>query len=197
MILAAVGIVGLLACITLGTLLGRILSERERDTTPTAIVTDITACDVDDSVLCVVSFGADNVNRMVINFQLPSEDYGDFYVKVRHEETVSVYPCQAVEDIPTSVFCTGERVPLGQPIDMQIYSTDGDVLLAQGKVIVAAIALPTAAQPTITSTPGTTTPTVEFEVTPTFELTTPTLSTNPTLPPPRVTATRTPSGGYP
>lgn len=195
MILGAAGIVGLLACITLGTLLGRFLSEREREVPPTAIVTDITACDVDDSVLCVVSFGADSVNRMVINFQVPSEDYGDFYVKVRYEETVSVYPCQAVEDIPTSVFCTGERVPLGETIDMQVYSTEGDMLLAQGKLIVAAIALPTAAQmtitptETITSTPGPETPTLES---------TPTLEVTPGTPPTRKTPTRTPTpGGYP
>jgi hypothetical protein len=171
MILAAVGIVGLLACITLGTLLGRFLNERESKVLPTVIVTDITACVVDPSVLCVVSFGADNVNRMVINFQLPSEDYGDFYVKVRYDEAVSVYPCQAVEGIPTSVFCTGERVPLGQTIDVQVYSTDGDVLLAQGTLLVGSVALPTAVQitmtptATITPTPGPETPTPQ--VTPT------------------------------
>ncbi len=193
MILAAVGIVGLLACITLGTLLGRFLSERERDVTPMPLVTGITACDVDPSVLCVVSFGADNVNRMVINFQLPSEDYGDFYVKVRYEEAVSVYPCQTVQDIPTSVFCTGDRVPLGQVIDVQVYSTDGDALLAQGKLIVGAIALPTAAQmtvtptETITPTPGPETPTLESK---------PTIEVSPGTPSSRKTPTRTP-GGYP
>lgn len=182
MILAAVGIVGLLACITAGTLIGKYL--RDRESRPTVEATDITACEVDPSVLCVVSFGADNVNRMVINFQLPAEDYGSFYVKARYEETVSVYPCQALEEAPTSVFCTGERTPLGQPIEIEVYSTDGDLLVAKGVVIVASIALPTAAQQTVTPTPGTITPTVEATAVPQGDA----------APPPRSTSTPTPAG---
>jgi len=184
-ILAALGIIGLLACVTVGTLVVRYL--RERETRPTVEATTITACDADPSVLCVVSFGVDNLNRMVINFQLPSEDYGSFYVKARHGETVSVYPCQALEDAPTSAFCTGERTPLGEPIEVEVYSTDGDLLIAQGTLIVSAVALPTAAQLTDTPTPGPETPTAEVTPTATGQVEPPN--------PPRATPTLTP-GAY-
>jgi hypothetical protein len=184
-ILAAAGIIGLLVCIFAATLIGRYLNERE--TRPTVEVTTITACDADPSVLCVVSFGVDNLNRMVINFQLPSEDYGSFYVKARHGETVSVYPCQVLESAPTSAFCTGERTPLGEPIEVKVYSTDGDLLIAQGTLIISAVALPTAVQMTDTPTPGPETPTVEVTSTATGQVEPPST--------PRATPTKTP-GAY-
>ena len=85
------------------------------------VVTNITACDVDASNLCVTSFGVDNVNRMVINFKLPSAEFAAFYVKAHYgTTTVSVYSCQVVTAMPTSVFCTGARTPLGEAIDIEL-----------------------------------------------------------------------------
>jgi hypothetical protein len=113
-------------------------------------VPEVTLCDTDASGPCVVSFGTDNLNRMVINFQMPDEDYPPFYVKVNHGETSGRYECQTVEEIPTSVYCTGPRTPLGDPIDIQLVAIDGDKLLAEGKFVVSAIALPTVPEPTST-----------------------------------------------
>jgi hypothetical protein len=203
-ILAAAGIVILLACITVGTLIAKYL--REREVRPTVEVTNLTACDVDPSVLCVVSFGADNVNRMVINLLLPSEDYAAFYIKAQYDETVSVYPCEVVTDLPTHVFCTGARTPLGQPLDLEAYATDGDVLLARGTLIVSAIALPTTVLHTLTPTPTGETLTPGAEGTPTFATFAPTFaptdltapSSSSSSPTPTRTPTRTPTpGGYP
>ena len=123
------------------------------------VVTEVTSCDVDASGLCVVSFGVDNVNRMVINFQLPNANFAEFYVKAHHGEEVSVYPCQVVVDVPTSVYCTGARTPLGEAIDIEVYTTNGDVLIARGTLIVSAVALPTTINVTISPTGGATTPT--------------------------------------
>jgi hypothetical protein len=196
MILAAAGIVILLACITVGTLIAKYL--REREVRPTVEVTTLTACDVDPSVLCVVSFGADNVNRMVINLLLPSEDYAAFYIKAQYDETVSVYPCEVVADLPTHVFCTGARTPLGQPIDLEVYATDGDVLLARGALIVSAIALPTTVQHTLTPTPGEGTITPTLNGAPMFSTFTPTDLTAHSSSSSSPTPTRTPTpGGYP
>lgn len=193
-ILAIAGIVGLLACVFAVTLIGRYLNERE--TRPTAEVTDLTSCDTDPSGLCVVSFSSDNLNHLVFNFQVPYEGYPMFYLKVRYDDTVNVYSCQGLEDVPTSAFCTGNRTPLGQPIEVEVYSTENDMLISKGALIVSAVALPTTVQQTVTSTPGTITPPPEVTPAPSFPSDT---SITPTQPPatipPRATPTKTP-GGY-
>ena len=153
------------------------------------VVVDVTLCDVDAKNLCVVNFGANNLNRMVINFQLPDADYPAFYVKAANRDTVSVYTCEvdkpeavnetkeggenkldetlvdetvvpetevaktetaeteAVEAAPTSAHCTGARTPLGETIDIEVYTTDEDKLIARGTFLVSAIALSTPDQP--------------------------------------------------
>jgi hypothetical protein len=107
------------------------------------IVVEVTLCDENASNLCIVSFGANNLNRMVINFQLPNADYAPFYVKADNRGSVSVYSCDVTESAPTSVYCTGVRTPLGETIDLKAYTTDGDVLIARGTFLISAIALAT------------------------------------------------------
>lgn len=111
----------------------------ETDTT----IVEATLCDEDNSGLCVVNFGANSLNRMVIHFRVPDETYAAFYVKATNRETVSVYACEADEADLTLIDCTGARTPLGEPIDLEIYATDGDQLIARGTFLVSAIAIPT------------------------------------------------------
>jgi hypothetical protein len=132
-------------------------------------VTEVTLCDENASDLCIVTFGANNLNRMVIDFQLPTADYAPFYVKATNRETVSVYTCEVIESKPESVSeavavtatatesgleqptaevesapthaqCTGIRTPLGETIDLEVYTTDGDRLIARGTFLVSSIA---------------------------------------------------------
>ena len=41
-------------------------------------VVEATLCDEDAGDLCIINFGANNLNRMVIHFRLPSEEYTGF-----------------------------------------------------------------------------------------------------------------------
>jgi hypothetical protein len=100
-------------------------------------------CDQDASDLCIVTFGANSLNRMVIHFQLPNANYASFYVKATNRGTVSVYTCEVDKTIPTNAHCTGVRTPLGETIDMEVYTTDGDKLIARGTFLVSAIAINT------------------------------------------------------
>jgi len=106
-------------------------------------VTEATLCDEDASGLCVAYFGTNNLNRMVIHFRLPVEEYPLFYVKAKNRDTVSVYTCEV--DVPdlNSVRCTGLRTPLGETVDLEVYTTDGDQLMARGTFLVSAISIPT------------------------------------------------------
>jgi len=161
------------------------------------VAVDLTLCDEDAIGLCVVTFGADNQNLMVIHFQLPDEDYAKFYVKATNRGTTNVYSCETAESTPTIVYCTGVRTPLGETIDIEVYNTDGDILIARGTFLVSAIALATPiSMPTITPN-GSETPTVfpspTEDVTPTYSE----LTSTPTQEEPTSTPTPTLDPSYP
>lgn len=134
-------------------------------------VLEATLCAEDASGLCVTHFGANSLNRMVIHFQLPAEGYDPFYVKARNRDTVSVYTCEVDEADLTTVRCTGLRTPLGETIDLEVYSTDGDTLIARGTFLVSAIAISTPIsqpEPFIEEVPSA--PPVDLPDAPTFDV---------------------------
>ncbi len=142
------------------------------------VITEITLCDVDARDLCVVTFGTDNTDNMVINFQLPDADYPAFYVKGSNKEVENSYECEVAKAVPTSVYCTGNRTPLGEAIDIEVYATENDLLMARGTIRISAMILSTSVNfaavveiKTATPTPTATiqsmrTPTVTFTSTP-------------------------------
>jgi len=205
------------------------------------VIVDVTLCDEDASNLCIINFGANNLNRLVINFQLPDADYPAFYVKAMNRDTVNVYTCEVdeielvdetevaeeteepgqdetlatetvvfetetaetevaeteiVEAAPVNAHCTGARTPLGETIDIEVYTTDKDKLIARGTFLVSAIALATPiSQPTITPN-GDKIPTLYPS--PTIEVfPTPTLEIFPTQDESENTPTATPDIAYP
>lgn len=174
-ILGAVGIICLIAWFSVLAMFIRnfITSKESKD--PVAV--DLTLCDEDASGLCVVTFGADNQNLMVIHFQLPNEGYPKFYVKATNRGTTNMYSCEVndveamdkiwvdkgeadetevdktkvIETAPTRAYCTGVRTPLGETIDIEVYAIGTDKLIARGTFLVSAIAVVTPiSQPTST-----------------------------------------------
>ena len=129
------------AVVTVLLVLFTIVSINRSDDDPD--VTEVTLCDMDASGLCVVTFGANHLDRMVVNFQLPDADYPMFYVKASNRGIINVYSCEVIETASTSAYCTGIRTPLGESIDIEVYTTDGDVLIARGTFVVSAIVLST------------------------------------------------------
>ena len=98
-ILGAVGIIFLLVWFAVLTLAIKNLRASNESNDP--LVVDLTLCDEDASDLCIVTFGADNQNRMVIHFQLPDADYPTFYVKATNRGTTNMYSCEVAEATPT------------------------------------------------------------------------------------------------
>lgn len=175
-ILGAVGIVFLMCWFSILTTVVKDL--RESNESKDAVVVDLTLCDENASELCIVTFGADNQNQMVIHFQLPDEDYAAFYVKATNRGTTNMYPCEVSEAAPTTEYCTGMRTPLGETVDIEVYTIDNDTLIARGTFLVSAIALATPiSMPTISfseeETP-TAFPFLTEDVTPTQDGSTPT-----------------------
>jgi hypothetical protein len=181
-ILAAIGIFFVLFWIVVIGLVVKTLRGSSTDEENVPVV-EATLCDEDASGLCVVNFGANSLNRMVINFRLPGEESAAFYVKAKNRDTVSVYTCETDEEDLTSVHCTGVRTPLGETIDLEIYTTDDDKLIARGTFLVSAIAIstpisltepfieaaPIAPSVVPTDVPTLDVPTFDFAATPTAE----------------------------
>ncbi|HEY6073720.1 MAG TPA: hypothetical protein VIV15_10080 [Anaerolineales bacterium] len=116
---------------------------RGRRQNPARAVGQITRCDDGLGGLCVVSFAVDQTNQMVINFELPEQDYPDFYAMVFSGGSSTRYECERVEKTLPSVFCRGPRTALGADIEIRVYSLHGEALLAEGGLRVTAFALPT------------------------------------------------------
>ena len=195
-ILGAVGIIFLLCWFSILTTIVKDL--RESNESKVVVVVDLTLCDEDSSDLCIVTFGADNQNQMVIHFQLPDEDYATFYVKAANRGTTTMYPCEVSEAAPTTVYCTGVRTPLGETIDVEVYTIDNDTLIARGTFLVSAIAVVTPISlPTIVPAEGETPtafPSPTDDATPTQSESTPTpTQTETTLTPTQTESTPTPN----
>ena len=141
-ILAILGIIFLLFWLVVITLVLKGLRGSSNEVS-TPVVINVTLCDENASGLCIVTFGANNLNRMVIHFQLPAANYAPFYVKATNRGMVSVYTCEVDKAVPTSAHCTGVRTPLGEMIDIEVYTTDEDKLIARGTFLVSAIAIDT------------------------------------------------------
>lgn len=141
-VLGAAGFIFVLFWIVVLVLVARTLLGSSFGTVSSPAV-ETTLCDEDASGLCVVNFGANSLNRMVISFRLPDKEYPLFYAKARNRDTVSVYTCEADDFDATLVRCAGVRTPLGETIDLEIYTTDDDRLIARGTFLVSAIAIST------------------------------------------------------
>jgi len=194
-VLGAVGIICLMAWFSVLTMVVQNLLASRENKDPVAV--DLTLCDEDAIGLCVVTFGADNQNLMVIHFQLPDEDYAKFYVKATNRGTTNVYSCETAESTPTIVYCTGVRTPLGETIDIEVYTTDEDKLIARGTFLVSAIALATPISMPTNTPSGEETPTFvpspTDDVIPTYSE----LTSTPTQEEPTSTPTPTLDPGYP
>ncbi len=156
LILAAAGAV-LIAFLAMAYFGARLLISRLP--TPTPPPRTITLCDRDASGLCVISFGTNADDEMVINLQLADEEFPTFYAQVESRGVTARFRCQAVEEDPTTGFCSGARTPLGEPLALRLYAAKDDALLATGDFVLMALALPTFSSATATEGPAPTEPT--------------------------------------
>ena len=101
----------------------------------------VTLCDVNASGLCVVSFGKDGADGMVITFQLPSADYPEFYITGSNKGVENSYPCQVDRKTSRTVYCTGVSTPLGETIEIGVFAVDGSTLIASGDIMISSMAL--------------------------------------------------------
>lgn len=116
---------------------------------------------------CVISFSLDSEDNMLVNLLTEGVFYPDFYLKIKTNDAEHIYVCQKVSKFATTVYCTGQKLSIGEVYQFLIISLREDVLLAQGNFPIIGMALGTPVvfveTPTVTPTdifgpPGTPTP---------------------------------------
>lgn len=105
---------------------------------------------------CVVSFGQDSHDNMIVSFLTDGAFYPDFYLMIKTGEKDHIYVCRKASTFATSVYCEGQILPLGQMFQFLIFSLKEDILLAQGNFPIIGMALVTPGvfvSPTVGVTP--------------------------------------------
>jgi hypothetical protein len=118
-----------------GMAIGRALSEKPEP------ALKLSYCGAVPGELCVLSFGRDLENNMIISLFVPDRDFPGFYMKVKRAAGESIYECQKNEVAPTNVYCIGESIGLQEKMEIDLVSNEDGRLLAVGKLTLHAVLL--------------------------------------------------------
>ena len=146
-------------------------------------------CGVEPDELCVLSFGRDAEEKLVVNLFAPVRRFPDFYLKIKRLTGESTYECERDKEVRTSVSCYGEMVNLQEKIEISLVAKEDEHLIAAGDFILKALLIsePVLAEKSDGTSMPETSATSEF-----FSATTATSPRTPTS-----TPTQTPDASYP
>jgi len=96
-------------------------------------------CGAELEELCILSFGRDVDENLVINLYVPDRDFPDFKLNIKRRAGESEYTCEKFAEVPTSVFCYGEMISLQERMEISLISVEDENMLAFGNVILEAI----------------------------------------------------------
>ena len=108
-----------------------------------ASVSEIAYCNEEQVKPCVVSFGVDADNNMLVNFLLPDLSFPDFYLQIVRGDISISYQCQRITGTLNNAYCIGEKLPPGETLQLILISRKNDEILAQGSLSILGLAFPT------------------------------------------------------
>ncbi len=151
-------------------------------------------CGAEPDELCVLSFGRDAEEKLVLNLFAPVRRFPDFYLKIKRLTGESIYECERDKEVRTSVYCYGEMVNLQEKIEISLVAKEDDHVLAVGQFTLKALLI---SEPSLAKeSDGTSTPEPIVEKTSTtsefFSAPAATSTRTPTS-----TPTQTPDASYP
>jgi hypothetical protein len=126
--------------------------------TPTPAEIDLVYCSTPAS-LCVISFGSDNADNMLIVMRNSIPGLTAFYAKINQPEVSNLYSCQKVQFTSDVYYCLGKQILNGTMVTMNVYSRNDDRLVASGDLLVSLEATPVPVatkKPTATMAPSAT-----------------------------------------
>lgn len=120
-----------------------------------ANVSNLAYCTDEQVKPCVVSFGLNADNNMLVNLLLPDLSFPNFYLKITRGENNILYECQRIAVSPNNAYCIGENVPPGEVLQMMLISTEDNTLLAEGNLSIIGLVFPTLETVILTAMPTT------------------------------------------
>jgi hypothetical protein len=110
------------------------------DVTPTpAIIQDageLGLCNGRQDVICVVAIGVDNFNGDTsFSLNVPDPDQSDLYLFV-WSPFGSRYACQTVRTTPGLLYCSGDPIPEGTQVTVEVFETLTDQKLVSGAFVI-------------------------------------------------------------
>jgi hypothetical protein len=105
---------------------------QEATQTPAPPPLEITYCDINPSDMCLVGFDTDIDDRMLVLFRADDRFFADIYMRAKGPDNEIVFECQESENILENVYCLGDPYPEGELIKLDVYSKNGDKLVAIG-----------------------------------------------------------------
>ncbi len=104
-----------------------------------APVLKIGYCGAEPEELCVLSFGRDVDENMVVTVFVPDRKFAAFYLKIGRAVGESVYECEKDKEVRTYVFCYGDMVNLQERMEVSLLSLEDDHVLAVGQFTLKAL----------------------------------------------------------
>lgn len=96
--------------------------------------------------LCILSFGRDAEENLVVNLFVPDRRFPGFYLKIKRITGEGRYVCEKNREVPTSVLCYGDMISLQEKMEIGLYSKNDGHLMAAGTLTLNAILLSTQSQ---------------------------------------------------
>lgn len=106
--------------------------------TPAAIPAGVGYCGAELTELCILSFGRDADGNTIVNLFVPERDVPDFYLIASRVTGEYLFECSRSRNVPTSVYCVGSALNLGERVEFSVFAQDDDRLLAKGGLILKA-----------------------------------------------------------
>lgn len=151
------GILAVLVVVVFAVLLNRFSRTSDPKTDGNdAHISKLAYCTEEQIKPCVVSFGLDADDNMLINFLLPNLSFPEFYLQVVRGDVRISYQCQRITGSLNNAYCIGAKLPPGESLHLILISRKNDAILAQGSLTILGLAFPTL--DIVTPTPGTPSP---------------------------------------
>ena len=107
---------------------------------------DLRWCDQARDVLCVLSFGLEPPNQMVIVLLAAPGLPEDLKAHAAWNGGTGSYRCEGTNPDATLLACTGPLIPLGSSVHIEVMADEGKTLIASGDFVLMALALPTVSE---------------------------------------------------
>jgi len=96
-------------------------------------------CGAEPDELCVLSFGRDVDENMVVNIFSPNRKFPAFYLKIKRATGDGMYECEKDKEVRTNVFCYGDMANLQEKMEVSLIASEDDKLLAVGNFTLRAL----------------------------------------------------------